>query len=98
MKSHKEPSATYRNSHARRFVGGEYIQDFEISNTLGLHARPAAEFVKKASAYSCEVGIENMSAGNHKRVNGKSIMGILTLGAEYGATVRCYTKGKDAEK
>jgi phosphocarrier protein len=65
--------------------------DIVISNELGLHARAAAKFVDVATSYSCEVWISK--EGN--RVNGKSIMGILTLAAARGETVTVEVDGED---
>jgi len=65
--------------------------DIVISNELGLHARAAARFVDAATSYSCEVWISK--AGN--RVNGKSIMGILTLAAARGETVTVEVDGEN---
>ena len=65
--------------------------DVVISNELGLHARAAARFVDAATSYICEVWISK--AGN--RVNGKSIMGILTLAAARGETVTVEVDGEN---
>ncbi|MBM4380263.1 MAG: HPr family phosphocarrier protein [Deltaproteobacteria bacterium] len=60
---------------------------FDIINQLGLHARAAAQLVKVANRYPCEVHVECEGQG----VNGKSIMGVLMLAAAMGMriTVRC---------
>ncbi len=59
-----------------------------IENKYGLHARPATQFVEAASRYSCEVLL--LKGG--EEVNGKSIMGLMMLGAEKGTelTLRCF--------
>jgi phosphocarrier protein len=62
-----------------------------ISNELGLHARAAARFVEAAASFTCEVWL---SKNSHK-VNGKSIMGILTLAAARGETVTIQAEGED---
>jgi phosphocarrier protein HPr len=64
-----------------------------IVNPLGLHARPAAEFVKLASRFRAEVQVEKDSMV----VNGKSIMGVMTLAAECGSSIRIQADGDDAE-
>lgn len=64
-----------------------------IKSQQGLHARPAALFVQIANKYNSNVSISK--AG--EKVNGKSIMGILTLGAEHGSTVTVEVDGEDAE-
>ena len=65
-----------------------------VQNAQGLHARPAALFVQIASRYNSEVTIQK----ENERVNGKSIMGILTLGVQPGVKVILEVSGEDAEK
>lgn len=67
------------------------IRKVKIKNTLGLHARPAALFVQKASRYKCDVHVVREDI----RVSGKSIMGIMMLAAEKGATITIETEGDD---
>ena len=67
-------------------------RDIEIINKLGMHARAAAKFVKLASTFDCQVDIER----NGRRVNGKSIMGVMMLAASKGSQVTIYTDGEDA--
>ena len=66
--------------------------DFEIRNKQGLHARPAALFVQTANQFESNFEILKDDA----IVNGKSIMGIMTLAAEAGSTVRVRIQGADA--
>ena len=63
-----------------------------ITNPLGMHARPAAEFVKLADRYRAEIRI----AKDGLEVNGKSIMGVLMLAAEKGSEVTIRGVGTDA--
>lgn len=63
-----------------------------IRNRLGLHARPSAEVVKTASRYRCEISVGKDGVW----VNGKSIMGVMTLAAEFGSTVVVRAEGEDA--
>jgi len=65
----------------------------EIVNPLGLHARPSAEFVKLASKFRADVLLTKDGID----VNGKSIMGVMTLAAECGSQLRIRTEGEDAE-
>jgi phosphocarrier protein len=65
-----------------------------ITNKLGFHARAAGKFVEAASRFTSEIWLVK---GNN-RVNGKSIMGILTLAAAKGATVVMEIDGHDEEK
>jgi len=64
-----------------------------ITSPLGLHARPAALFVKTASRFDCDVHVEREGL----RVNGKSIMGVMMLAAEQGSELLVETDGEDAE-
>jgi len=62
-----------------------------ITNKLGLHARPAALLVQTASVFSCNVRIIK----DDVEVNGKSVMGIMMLAAEYGSSLKVITDGRD---
>ena len=64
-----------------------------ISNKLGLHARASAKLTKLAGSFSCEVW---MSKGE-RRVNAKSIMGVMMLAAGLGSTVVVETDGRDEQ-
>ncbi|MEY4328197.1 MAG: hypothetical protein RL703_16 [Pseudomonadota bacterium] len=68
-------------------------QDVEIINKLGLHARASAKFTQLAGTFQSEVWLER----NGRRVNGKSIMGVMMLAAGKGTTVAIETIGDDAE-
>jgi len=65
-----------------------------IINRLGLHARAAARFVKLASEFSSEITVER----NGKRVNGKSIMGVMMLAAGRGTTLKLEVSGDDEQE
>lgn len=65
----------------------------QIVNKHGLHARPAAEMVKAASRYKADITISREDL----QVNGKSIMGVMMLAAEFGATITLRATGPDAE-
>lgn len=67
-------------------------RQFEIRNKQGLHARPAALFVQTANQYECEIDVIK----DDNTVNGKSIMGIMTLAAEAGSMVTVQARGADA--
>jgi phosphocarrier protein HPr len=67
--------------------------EVQIVNPLGMHARPAAQLVKLASQYTSEITL----ARNGEVVNAKSIMGVMMLAAEQGATVQLAASGPDAE-
>ena len=68
-------------------------QDANIINKLGLHARASAKLTQTASAYACDVWLER----NGKRVNAKSIMGVMMLAAAKGSTITIDTEGDKAD-
>jgi phosphocarrier protein HPr len=70
----------------------EIIRELVVSNKLGIHARPAAMFVKIASRYECEIFVEK----DGERVNGKSIMGLMMLAAGPGSHIKVAAAGTDA--
>ncbi len=65
----------------------------EIVNPLGFHARPAAEFVKLAGSFHCNLWLEKDGV----EVNAKSIMGVLMLAAEKGSQLMIRAEGADAD-
>ncbi len=69
-------------------------KDLEIINKLGMHARAAAQFVQLASNFSSHIEIEK----DNRRVNGKSIMGVMMLAASKGSIVTLYTNGDDEDE
>lgn len=66
---------------------------FVIGNKLGLHARPAAVFVQTANRFEASVEVQKEDL----KIDGKSIMGIMTLAAEMGSSITVRVTGKDAE-
>ncbi len=66
----------------------------QIANRNGLHARPAAEIVKAAAKFKSDITIVR----DDLEVNGKSIMGVMMLAAECGATLSLRADGPDAEE
>ncbi|HZA95716.1 MAG TPA: HPr family phosphocarrier protein [Burkholderiaceae bacterium] len=68
-------------------------KDFTINNKLGLHARPSAQLTQIAGRYKSEVFI----AKNGRRVNAKSIMGVMMLAAGPGSTVTVDAEGPDEQ-
>ena len=69
-------------------------REAKIVNPLGMHARPAAEFVKVASRFQADVQVRK----DELAVNGKSIMGVMMLAAECGSSLVIRTDGPDAEQ
>lgn len=68
------------------------VRELVVSNKVGIHARPAAMFVKIASRYNCDIFLEK----DGEKINGKSIMGLLMLAAGPGSRLRMEANGKDA--
>jgi len=66
-------------------------QEALIINKLGLHARASAKLTQLASSYKCEV----MLSRNNRRVNAKSIMGVMMLAASKGTTISIETNGEN---
>ncbi|ACK53246.1 MAG TPA: HPr family phosphocarrier protein [Thauera aminoaromatica] len=67
--------------------------DAPIINKLGLHARASAKLTQLASSFPCEVWLER----NGRRVNAKSIMGVMMLAAARGSTITIDTQGEGAD-
>jgi phosphocarrier protein HPr len=69
-------------------------RELVILNRYGLHARPAALFVKTSNRFKAEVWVEK----DGEEVNGKSIMGLMMLAAGHGSKIKISAAGSDAEK
>jgi phosphocarrier protein len=69
-------------------------KDFKVSNKLGIHAWPAAMFVKTANRFSCDIFVEK----DGEKVNGKSIMGLMMLAAGPGSKLTVHAQGHDASQ
>ena len=81
---------------AARKAGEELriTKEFVVTNKLGIHARPAAMFVKTANRFECDVYVEK----DGERVNGKSIMGLMMLAAGPGSKLLVLAEGEDAAR
>lgn len=75
-------------------AGETLAREFEIRNQFGIHARPAALFVKTASRFAADITVEK----DGMKVSGKSIMGLLTLEGYQGAVLRVTASGPDARE
>ncbi|HSH38817.1 MAG TPA: HPr family phosphocarrier protein [Chthoniobacterales bacterium] len=71
-----------------------FEKEITIVNRLGMHARPAAMFVRIASRYRCEIWVEK----DGEEINGKSIMGLMMLAAGQGSKLRVRCEGPDAQE
>ena len=69
-------------------------ETIKIKNKLGIHARPAALLVQKASQYMSKIELKN----DELKVNAKSIMGVMMLAAAYGSKLTIIADGDDAEE
>jgi phosphocarrier protein HPr len=81
-------------STAKKPSGKTHRRDFVIINKLGIHARPAAMFVKTANRFQADCFVEK----DGERVNGKSIMGLMMLAAGPGSTIVVICEGADANE
>src|SRR5438477_9888328 len=81
---------------AKKLSGSDssMTKDFMVSNKLGIHARPAAMFVKTANRFACDIFVEK----DGEKVNGKSIMGLMMLAAGPGSKLTVEANGADASK
>ena len=68
-------------------------REFTVTNKLGIHARPAAQFVKIASLYSCDIQVQK----DDEQADGKSIMGLMMLAAGHGSVLTITTDGNGEE-
>ena len=70
-----------------------YTKDVEVKNQVGLHARPATFFIQKANEFKSSIWVEK----EDRRVNAKSLLGVLSLGVMGGTTIRIIAGGPDEE-
>ena len=69
-------------------------QNVTLKNTIGLHARPATFFIQKANSYRSSIWVEK----DDRRVNAKSLLGVLSLGVVGGMTVTLMADGEDEKE
>ena len=70
-----------------------FVKDVVIQNQVGLHARPATFFIQKANEFKSSIWVEK----EERRVNAKSLLGVLSLGIMGGTTIRILAGGPDEE-
>ena len=70
------------------------VRDVVIHNQVGLHARPATFFIQKANEFKSSIWVEK----DERKVNAKSLLGVLSLGIVGGTTIRIIADGVDAEQ
>lgn len=71
-----------------------FLKEVVVQNQVGLHARPATFFIQKANEYKSSIWIEK----DEKRVNAKSLLGVLSLGVTKGTNITIIADGVDEEK
>ena len=81
-------------SGARKADDVRVSKEFIVINKLGIHARPAAMFVKTANRFDCDIFVEK----DGEKVNGKSIMGLMMLAAGPGSKLLVHAEGHDAAR
>jgi phosphocarrier protein HPr len=79
---------------ARQAASQTMTREMVVNNKLGIHARPAAMFVKTANRFDCDIYVEK----DGERVNGKSIMGLMMLAAGPGSRLKVQADGEDAAR
>ena len=70
-----------------------YVKDVMVQNQVGLHARPATFFIQRANEFKASIWIEK----EERRVNAKSLLGILSLGIVGGTAIRIIADGADEQ-
>lgn len=70
-----------------------FVKDVVVKNQIGLHARPATFFIQKANEFKSSIWVEK----EERRVNGKSLLGVLSLGIIGGVGIRIIADGADEE-
>lgn len=68
--------------------------DVTVRNSVGLHARPATFFIQRANEYKSSIWVEK----DERRVNAKSLLGVLSLGIVKGTTIKLVADGSDEEE
>ncbi len=68
-------------------------KEVNVNNKVGLHARPATFFIQKANEYKSSIWVEK----DDRRVNAKSLLGVLSLGIVGGATIKVIADGSDEQ-
>jgi phosphocarrier protein len=70
-----------------------FVKEVSVQNQVGLHARPATFFIQKANEYKSSVWVEK----DERRVNAKSLLGVLSLGITKGSIITLVADGADEE-
>ncbi len=70
-----------------------YSKEIEVQNQVGLHARPATFFIQKANEFKSSIWVEK----DERKVNAKSLLGVLSMGITKGTTINIIADGVDEE-
>jgi len=70
-----------------------YVKEVSVRNQVGLHARPATFFIQKANEYKSSIWVER----DERRVNAKSLLGVLSLGIVGGTVIKIIADGADEQ-
>lgn len=71
-----------------------YTREAAVNNQVGLHARPATFFIQKANEFKCSIWVEK----DERRVNAKSLLGVLSLGVVKGTVITLIADGADEKE
>ncbi len=71
-----------------------FVKEVVVQNQVGLHARPATFFIQKANEYKSSIWVEK----DERKVNAKSLLGVLSLGITKGLTISIVAEGSDEEE
>ncbi len=71
-----------------------FSKEIEVQNQVGLHARPATFFIQKANEFKSSVWVEK----DERKVNAKSLLGVLSMGITKGTTINIIADGQDEEE
>ena len=71
-----------------------FVKDVTVQNQVGLHARPATYFIQKANEFKSSIWVEK----DERKVNAKSLLGVLSLGIEGGTTIKIIVDGPDEKE
>lgn len=72
--------------------------EVDVRNPSGLHARPAAAFVRNAAAFAADVQVVNLTRDAERSASAKSVLGVMGLGVARGHRIRIAAEGSDAEE
>jgi len=93
-KCHRDFICPAMGKHDRKGESTMCVKDVVIQNQVGLHARPATFFIQKANEYKSSIWVEK----DERKVNAKSLLGVLSLGIVGGTTIKIIVDGSDEKE